>query len=800
MQNRILAAGLIIILCSLSNYSLKAQMNEKINELTFAKEGRSEILFDADWRFYPGDPEGAEQTVFNDSGWRNLDLPHDWSIEDIAGTNSPFDKNAINGVALGFTVGGTGWYRKTFDMPAVSSKKMINVYFEGVYINSTVWVNGNPIGSHSNGYTSFGYDISRFIIPGAKNVIAVKVVNRGSNSRWYSGSGIYRHVWLKVSDPVYLPDWGIVIATPQISVSSAKVHITTKVSNKGDRTEKISLINQVFDKEGKKIAQTSSSQSISANSQIDLVQELEILKPDLWSVDTPYLYTAVSEVKTDRYSDVTKTRFGIRSLKFSQDGFFLNGRKTLLKGGCVHHDNGPLGSKVYARAEERRIELLKASGFNAIRTAHNPPSPEFIEACDRLGMMVIEEAYDRALRPGVGRDMVLRDINHPSIIMWSVGNEIPNTAKPEILVLADSMINIINGLDGSRPVTVGSSEHRVINDTFINKFEVAGMNYFRDDTLESMHNRNPNRIVFATESNALNAFDFWMDVLDRPWKIGDFVWTSFDYIGESSIGWLGYPQDTNFFPWNHAYCGDLDICGFKRPQSYYRDVLWKNGKQLSVFVKPPIPTFAETNPKLINWSKWNWHDVVTDWNWPGYENKPIGLEIYCGYEQVELFMNGKSIGKKETNRSNKWIATFEVPYQPGEIKAIAYTGTKAVETSVLKTALKAEAIKLTADRNTIKPDGNDLCYITVELIDSEGIRNPKAENLIRFEIEGAGSIAAVGSSNPKSTESFQLPRRKAYQGRCLVIVKSSGKAGKIKLVAKSEGFKDAIINIQLMDK
>lgn len=800
MKNRILAVGLIIILCRLSNYSLKAQMNEKFNELTFAKEDRSEILFDAGWRFSLGDPEGAEQTVFNDSGWRNIDLPHDWSIEDIAGTNSPFDKNAINGVALGFTVGGTGWYRKTFDMPAVSSKKMINVYFEGVYINSTVWVNGNLIGNHSNGYTSFGYDISRFIVPGAKNIIAVKVVNRGSNSRWYSGSGIYRHAWLKVSDPVYLPDWGIVITTPQISVSSAKVRITTKVSNKGDRAEKISLINQVFDKEGKKIAQTSSSQSISANSQIDLVQELEILKPDLWSVDTPYLYTAVSEVKTDRYSDVTKTRFGIRSLKFSQDGFFLNGRKTLLKGGCVHHDNGPLGSKVYARAEERRIELLKASGFNAIRTAHNPPSPEFIEACDRLGMMVIEEAYDRALRPGVGRDMVLRDINHPSIIMWSVGNEIPNTAKPEILVLADSMINIINGLDGSRPVTVGSSEHRVENDTFINKFEVAGMNYFRDDTLESMHKRNPTRIVFATESNALNAFDFWMDVLDRPWKIGDFVWTSFDYIGESSIGWLGYPQDTNFFPWNHAYCGDLDICGFKRPQSYYRDVLWKNGNQLSVFVKPPVPTFPETNPKHINWSNWNWHDVVADWNWPGYENKPIGLEIYCCYEQVELFLNGKSLGKKETNRSNKWIATFEVPYQPGELKAIAYNGTKAVETSVLKTALKAEAIKLTADRNPIKTDENDLCYITVELIDSEGVRYPKAENLIRFEIEGAGSIAAVGSSNPKSTESFQLPRRKAYQGRCLVIVKSSGKAGKIKLVAKSEGFKDAILNIQQLDK
>jgi beta-galactosidase len=315
-----------------------------------------------------------------------------------------------------------------------------------------------------------------------------------------------------------------------------------------------------------------------------------------------------------------------------------------------------------------------------------------------------------------------------------------------------------------------------------------------------MHKRNPNRIVFATESNALNAFDFWMDVLDRPWKIGDFVWTSFDYIGESSIGWLGYPQDTNFFPWNHAYCGDLDICGFKRPQSYYRDVLWKNGQQLSVFVKPPVPTFPETNPKLINWSNWNWHDVVADWNWPGYENKPIGLEIYCGYEQVELFLNGKSLGKKETNRSNKWIATFEVPYQPGEIKTIAYTGTKAVETSVLKTALKAEAIKLTADRYTIKPDGNDLCYVTVELIDSKGVRNPKAENLIRFEIDGAGIITAVGSSNPKSTESFQLPRRKAYQGRCLVIVKSSGKAGKIKLIAKSEGFKDAILNIQLLDK
>ncbi|HEY6082011.1 MAG TPA: DUF4982 domain-containing protein, partial [Chitinophagaceae bacterium] len=341
-------------------------------------------------------------------------------------------------------------------------------------------------------------------------------------------------------------------------------------------------------------------------------------------------------------------------------------------------------------------------------------------------------------------------------------------------------------------VTAAVNSVSPIMDNFFSALDVCGYNYARDQ-YEKDHQRKPRRVMFATESFPLEAFDYWMAVIDHPWVIGDFVWTGFDYIGESSIGWRGYPQEHSFYPWNLAYCGDIDICGWKRPQSYYRDALWKKD-QLSVFVKPPHPGFP-VNPKKEYWSIWNWDDVVADWNWKGYENRSFEVDVYSSCEQVELFLNGKSLGKRNTDRSTKYMAAFQVPYHAGELKAVGYDGDKKVNVAILRTAEKPVQIKLSADRKIIHANGEDLSYITVELTDGNGVRNPKAENRVKFKIGGPGTIAGVGNANPVSTESYQRPERKAWHGRCLVIIKSERRPGNITLSAMAEGFSPAKIII-----
>jgi beta-galactosidase len=767
------------------------------------------LLFDEDWRFYRGGAQGAEQVSFDDSGWRKVSLPHDWSIEDIPGTASPFSTSAISQVSGGFTVGGTGWYRKTFSVAAGEKGKRILIQFDGVYMNADVWLNGKSLGKHPYGYTSFWFDITDRIKFGENNILAVRLRNEGENSRWYSGSGIYRHVWLKAVEPVHVAQWGTFITTPEVNTASAKVKVKTNVTNETGKAAQVTLVTRIINNKGTEAAKTESKQTIEPGASFEFNQELSLKSPELWSVESPALQKAVSEVYVDQQlTDKEETTFGIRSISFDAvNGFRLNGKTLKLKGGCMHQDNGPLGAKAYDRADERRIELLKASGYNAIRCAHNPPSPAFLEACDRLGMLVIDEAFD-AWKNGKNQSdyhlyfnewwqkdiesMVYRDRNHPSIIMWSSGNEIPNRDKPEVVAVAKMLSDHIHKLDATRPVTCGVNGVEENKDPFFATLDVAGYNYALDK-YESDHQRLPQRVIFATESFPLESFEYWMGVTDHPWVIGDFVWTSFDYIGEASIGWLGYPQTQNFFPWNLAYCGDIDICGWKRPQSYYRNALWMPD-QLSVFVKPPQPSF-ETNPNKVEWSRWEWHDVVADWNWKGAENKPLEVEIYSSCEQAELFLNGKSLGKKPTNRSTKFMAVWQVPYQAGVLKAVGYNGKKQVALSELHTSEEPSQIKLSPDRNTLKADGQDLSYVTVELADDKGVRNPKAENLIKFEIEGPGSIVGVGNANPRSIESNQLPQRKAWQGKCLVIIKSKKEAGSITLKAQAEGLKPSQVVI-----
>jgi beta-galactosidase len=774
------------------------------------------VLFDDGWRFRRGGAQGAEAADFDDSRWRRLDLPHDWSIEDLPGAGSPFRPDAISQVSGGFTVGGTGWYRKTFDVPAGAKGKRIVVQFDGVYMNADVWLNGRQLGTHPYGYTSFWFDLTDEIKFGGANVLAVKVKNEGENSRWYSGSGIYRHVWLKTLQPTHVAQWGTYVTTPEVSASSARVNARTTVLNESDRPASLTLVTRILDAAGAEAARVESSQAVAAKSSYDFRQDAAIRSPALWSPDAPSLYTAVSEVYRDRQlTDRVETQFGVRTISFDPaNGFRLNGRPLKLKGGCLHHDNGPLGARAYDRAEERRVEILKAAGYNALRMAHNPPSPAFLAACDRLGVLVIDEAFDM-WREGKNphdyhlffdewwrRDvesMIERDRNHPSVVMWSIGNEIPNRDKPEVVKLAKALGDYVRSLEPTRPVTSAVNDLREDKDPYFATLDVAGYNYaaggdhLKKSLYEYDHARVPGRIMIGTESYPLEAFDAWTQALDHPYVAGDFVWTAFDYIGEASIGWRGYWQESNFYPWTLAYCGDIDICGWKRPQSYYRDALWKKD-QVSLFVAPPRPSF-EPNPKRQSWSKWHWHDVVADWNWKGEEGTPLEVNVYSSCDEVELILNGKSLGRKATGRSTEYTAAWRVPYQAGELRAVGFDAGRQVNAAELRTAGGPTRVRLTADRTEIRADGEDLSYVTVELTDARGARDPKAENLVSFAVEGPGTIIGVGNANPVSTESYQQPRRKAWQGRCLVVIKSDRRPGRITLRASSQGLSPATLVI-----
>ena len=777
--------------------------------------GRTQLL-DAGWRFYRGDQPGAEQTGFNDSRWRTVDLPHDWSIEDMPGTLSPFSSDAVSGVSGGFATGGTGWYRKTLTIPFGTAKawNRIVILFEGVYMNADVWVNGKHMGNHPYGYTSYWYDITDSLDAAGTNVVSVRVRNEGRNSRWYSGSGIYRHVWLKYLPPVHAAQWATYITTPVVSEPHSEVLIKTKLVNESGKASTTRLVTRILAPDGRQVATSESSQSIGANGETDIKQQIAISSSRLWSPGQPALYTAVLDVyQAAQLISSEEIRFGLRSISFdARNGFQLNGKTLKLKGGCIHHDNGPLGAKAFDRAEERKVELLKRSGFNALRCSHNPPSPAFLDACDRLGMLVIDESFDTWDSPKNKQDynlyfnswwqrdlesMVYRDRNHPSIIMWSIGNEIPHREKPEVAALAAKLGSYIRILDSTRPVTAGVNGVATDKDPYFSALDVAGYNYELKH-YDSDHVRLPDRVMFATESFPLESFDYWMGVLDRSWVIGDFVWTAYDYIGEASIGWLGYPQNKDFYPWNLAYCGDIDVCGWKRPQSYYRDAFWGTAPTVSLFVKPPKPSFDRTNPKPEPWSRWNWQDVTGDWNWTGYENTPIPVKIYSNCEEVELFLNNRSLGKKRVDRSTRFIAGFTVPYEAGTLKVIGYNGGRQAARSQLVSAGRPDHIRLAADRSALKADGQDLCYITVELQDAGGHCNPKSSDPVTFSIEGPATIAGVGNADPASVESCQQPHRKAWHGRCLVILRTTQKAGKITLKATAPGIKAA--NVELVAK
>jgi beta-galactosidase len=654
---------------------------------------------------------------------------------------------------------------------------------------------------------------------GKENVLAVRVRNDGKNSRWYSGSGIYRHTWLTVTEQISVPTWGVFVTTPEVSKENAVIKIATEVGNGTGADADVVVRAHVLNSKGKAVQTTESKLHLPAHATLPVEQTVEVRSPKLWSPDSPDLYLAKVEIVVARKTvDEMSTPFGIRKVEVdAEHGFRLNGEMLKLKGGCVHHDDGPLGSAVIDRAEVRRVELLKANGYNAIRTSHNPPSPAFLEACDRLGMLVVDEAFDcweRAKNPQdyhlyfkewSDRDiasMVRRDRNHPSVVIWSIGNEIPEQFSTNAVAIQKRLRESVLSHDPTRPITQAvcndwgnvTRNWDTLSAPAFSYLDVGGYNYL-PNRYEFDHARHPERVIMGTESYPKDFFDYWTLVEKHPYVIGDFTWTAMDYLGESGIGHsvlTSSGRDPFFMPWPwfNAWCGDIDICGFKKPQSFYRDVVWRRS-QIEMMVHAPIPEGLRERV-----SGWGWPDETQSWNWAGQEGKPLQVAVYSRCDSVRLELNGKVIGEKPVSAATKLTAKFDVLYQAGELRAIGLTGGKQVASTVLRTAGEPKEIRLTADRSKIRADRNDLSYVTVEVVDEKGNPVPNAAIPIRFTITGAGELAATGSSSPNDPASFTAPFRTTYQGRCLAILRPKGGAGKITLKAQADGLKAETIVVQ----
>ncbi|RKD90904.1 sugar-binding domain-containing protein [Mangrovibacterium diazotrophicum] len=802
-----------LLICTLSFVFLLGACTPHSNQASGNIERKQS--FDFDWRFALGEQPNAENSNFDDSGWRQLDLPHDWSIEDKIAPDNPTGNDG------GYFPAGIGWYRKSFTIPKEWNGEKIGIYFEGVYMNSEVFINGKSLGVHPYGYTSFDYDLTSFIRFGKENILAVRVDNSlQKNCRWYSGSGIYRHVWLTVNTPVHIAHWGVAITAPAITTDSATVEIKTIVKNETGKQQTIRLVTELMDKNSDRVGSGELSIEMASNSQEEVTQSILVHNPMLWTPDSPELYTANSIIQKDGNEiDKVANKFGIRTINYSAEkGFELNGKTIKLNGGCVHHDNGVLGAAAYDRAEERKVELLKDAGFNAVRTSHNPPSEAFLDACDRLGLLVIDEAFDgwRQAKDPTPHDystifdenwqsdleaMVLRDRNHPSIVMWSSGNEIMERTSPEAVKTAHMLNSHIRELDPTRPVTSAMcswNQGWEIFDPLMAEHDICGYNYMMHES-ESDHKRVPNRVILQTESYPKDAFYNWQMVHNNDYIIGDFVWTAMDYLGESSIGRYYYPWEPegqhwerNFFPWHGAYCGDIDLNGWRKPISHYRNLLWNDTEKLYLAVREPNP--AKGAIKTTMWAVWpTWES----WNWPGFENENIDVEVYSKYPIVRLYLNDKLIGEKQTGLEQKYKATFSVPYAPGTLKAVGIDGGKnEVETTVLKTAGEPSQLKLSADRQLLKANGQDLSYVTVEVTDAEGNLVPNAENKLEFSIRGEGVIAGVGNANLKSTEQYVSDQCTVWNGRAQVVVRSPKNPGELVLNVSSPGLEGAEIQIR----
>ena len=775
------------------------------------------VSFNQDWRFHLGDVANGQGQDLNDKQWRTLDLPHDWSIE------GEFSENAPSGTGGGALPGGLAWYRKTFTVPLTSKGKLVFVEFDGVYRNSEVWINGHYLGKRPYGYISFAYELTPYLIyGGGQNVIAVKVDNsQQPNSRWYSGSGIYRNVWLTTLDPVHVEQWGTYVTTPQVNSQSATVVIKTKVSNGSKSAAPVNLTTIIQDATGREVARAIAKQVAAKGAHAEVSQTLKVSSPSLWSDDRPYVYKIVSQLQQGaRVVDRYETPLGIRSFRFDVDkGFFLNGKPVKIRGVCNHHDLGSLGAAINTRAIERQLEMLKQMGVNGIRTSHNPPAPELLELTDKMGFIVMDEAFDMWKMAKTKydysldwdewhkrdlEDMVLRDRNHPSIFMWSIGNEVIEqwNNNPAGGTIAKELGAIVRNLDPTRPIT--SATNGVTRDNKVimeGNLDLVGPNYAHGK-LPEFAKMFPGRAIIGAETNSslhmrgsytmpsdeirrwpreekdilklsptyeCSSYDnstaawgaaheeHWKLVKKHDWFSGMYIWTGWDYIGEPTP-----------FPWPavSSYFGIIDLAGFPKDPFYFYQSEWTNTPMLHIF---------------------------PHWNWKQGEKVDV-VAYYNNADEVELFLNGRSQGAKRKEGDNMHVF-WRLPFEPGMLKAVSRKNGNIVLTKEIRTADEPARIVLSPDRRTIKADGMDLSFVTVKVVDRNGTTVPLADNLIKFKVTGDGSLVGVDNGNQISHESFKGNQRKAFHGMALAILQAKRTSGRIYLEATSDNLQSASVVI-----
>ncbi len=803
----------VMILCitMLADFSLYAQ-----------HAGRVVTYFNFDWKFYKGDIANGQTVSLGDSGWRSLDLPHDWSIE------GPFGKD--NYSCTGYLPGGIGWYRKSFVAPKNLKGEKVYISFDGIYNNSEVWINEKYLGKRPNGYISFQYDLTPWLKPGQENLVAVKVDHTlFGDSRWYPGSGIYRNVKLISTPAVHIKQWGVYCSAKEISAESATLSVRVTVQNETAKTVKADVYNYLMFKDDT-VAVGSGNVKINPSEETSVEEELKVIKPELWDVDNPALYNLITVLKGKKFIDNVSTPVGFRTIRFDADkGFSLNGKNLKLKGICMHHDAGTLGAAVPEEEIARRLDILIEMGCNAIRTSHNPFSPDFLDLCDQKGFLVIGEAFDEWELPkkkwlagwNVGtpgkegyaayfkewaekdlKDFILRDRNHPSVIMWSIGNEIdyPNDpythqilnteANPQTWAkfsealphanrlgeIASVLVTLIKELDTTRPVTAGLASALMSNETgYADALDVAGYNY-QEFRYEPDHKKYPLRPLYGSENGM--TLEMWNYVADNEYVMGQFLWTGFEYLGEAGR-----------FPMRSNTAGVIDLAGNKKPEFYFRQSLWSD--------KPMV--FIGTTDKLTERepvSLWAHKRVEPVWN---YElGQTIAINAFSNCEEVELLLNSKSMGTKKMADFQNRTITWEIPFEKGTLKAVAKNHGIEAATYELKTTGTPVKIIADCDDLSMKADRQDIAHIFVTLCDEAGNTVYTADNEITCEISEPVRLLGMEDSNPSNVEDYKDNKQHAFHGKLLIYLQSLDKTGTVTIKLSSPGIQGATVELNVV--
>ena len=765
--------------------------------------------FDSNWLFSEGDFASAMLPAFDDGGWRPLNVPHDWSSE------GPFSADYASGT--GFAPGGLGWYRKHFQLDQNQCGQSVTIEFDGVYDHSEIWVNGQFVGGRPFGFIGFQFDLTRYLKwNGGDNVLAVRVDHsRFADSRFYTGSGIYRNARLVITDKLRIAHWGVSVTTPKIKNDSAVIRIETVVENHAADQRNFSLQSDIVAPRGEIVASLTTTKLAASNSVQTVVQELKVLRPELWSLATPELYTLKSCVKSgDTVVDETETPFGIRTATFNADkGFFLNGVSTKLKGVCIHHDAGSLGAAVPDKVLERRLKLLKKIGVNAIRTSHNPPDPELLNLCDRLGFLVMDEAFDEftpaknkwvaGLNAGEPSrfgyaelfttwsvtdisDLVRRDRNHPSIILWSIGNEIDfandpfsdpvlgenfhpeNPPATDLVKCVAPLVAAVKSLDRTRPVTAALATLKMSNVVGLPELlDAVGYNY-QEDRYAADHAKFPKRLIFGSENS--QQYGAWRAVQTNDFISGQFLWTGIDYLGEAHA----WPNRANG-------AGLFDLCGFKKPLAWFRQSLWSD--------QPMVYLCASENNvggrDFFGAEKWNWNS-----------NSTVNVICFANCPEVMLMLNDKIIGTKKLSEAVNSVLHWQIPFEPGTLKAIGRADGCEVCNFVLQTAGAANRIELLPDTTQLRADGKDVGHVEFRIVDENDVRVSDAEPEVTFAITGPASLIGLGNGNLNSVEDCKTNQHCAFQGRGLAILQAATTPGVVTLKATAPGLNSASIILQ----